>query len=80
MRYTNIFFILFLILCSMVNITQNRKSTKTVKDTLTFDLDLENVDFIQVHGENKMGSRNSIKSQLQKRNQACGGSNYQYKL
>ncbi len=71
MRYSNIIFLIILILCSLVNKIENSRSTKIIRDTLSFDLDFEQFNFIEVHGERNIGSRNSIKSQLQRKTKDC---------
>lgn len=67
MRYQNIIFLIFLILCCMINDLNCKKSIKTIKDTLSLDIDFENISFIQIKGEHKQGSTNSIKSQINKK-------------
>ena len=67
MRYQNFIFLTLLILCCIIKDLNCKKSIKTIKDTLSLDIDFENISFIQIKGEHKQVSTNSLKTQLNKK-------------
>jgi hypothetical protein len=49
-------------------ITQQKGKAKYQKETISLDIDFEKVNLIQVKGEEKHGTKNSMKLQMKKKN------------
>lgn len=68
MNSKNIIFLIVLVLCALTNMTQQKGKAKYSKETLSLDIDFENINLIEVKGEGKPGSKNTMKMQITRNN------------